>query len=96
MVDGRSYVLGGSLGDGAAGLVRKATGHDDQEYAVKFLAPDPKYIEESSFNDVAARFRREGGRGAYLDHPHLIRIHAYCENEDGGAFESSEPKNPFY
>jgi len=56
----------------------------------------PNTSKRVHFNDAAARFRREGGRGAYLDHPHLIRIHAYCENEDGGAFESSEPKNPFY
>ncbi len=94
-VNNNDYVLGGSLGDGAAGLVRKASGGDKREYAVKFLAPDPKYIEESSFDDVAARFKREGERGAHLRHPHLLRIYSYCENTDGSAFESDDPKNPF-
>lgn len=92
---GHEYTLGGSLGDGAAGLVRKATGDDRGEYAVKFVAPDPKYIEESSFDDVAARFKREGERGAHLRHPHLVRIYSYCQNDDGSAFESDDPKNPF-
>src|SRR5205807_6507228 len=78
------------------GLVRKATAEEDRkEYAVKFLAPDPKYIEESAFNDVAARFRREGERGVHLVHPHLLKIYSYCENDDGEAFESNDPKNPF-
>ena len=50
---------GGKLGDGATGLVRKAIRtRDEREFAVKFLAPDPKYIEESVFDDVAVRFRR--------------------------------------
>ncbi|HYH84409.1 MAG TPA: hypothetical protein VEX60_02940, partial [Pyrinomonadaceae bacterium] len=45
-VDSKEYVLGGALGDGAVGLVRRASlANDAQEYAVKFLAPDPKYIE---------------------------------------------------
>src|SRR3982751_2473359 len=95
VVHQRRYVLGGSLGDGAAGLVRKARGEDDREYAVKFLAPDPKYIEESAFDDVAARFRREGERGVHLVHPHLLKIYSYCQNEEGNAFESDDPKNPF-
>ena len=68
---------------------------DGARRAVKFLAPDAKYIEESAFDDVATRFRREGERGARLDHPHLIKIFSYCENEDGSAFEHREPKNPF-
>ena len=95
IVSGRRYVLGGSLGDGAAGLVRKASGEDNREYAVKFLAPDPKYIEESAFNDVAVRFKREGERGVHLQHQNLLQIYSYCQNEDGNAFESDDPKNPF-
>ncbi len=43
-----NYVLGGSLGDGAVGLVWRAmTVTDNKTRAIKFLAPDPKYIEES-------------------------------------------------
>lgn len=92
----QEYELGGAIGDGAAGLVRKATRLGDGEsFAVKFLAPDPKYIEESHFDDVASRFKREGERGAKLEHPHLIDIYHYNENEDGGSFVEGEPKNPF-
>jgi serine/threonine protein kinase len=95
-VAGEEYVIGDAIGDGAAGLVRRATrasdGHVD---AVKLLAPDPKYIEESVFDDVAARFKREGERGSNLRHPHLIEIKGFDENEDGAAFEDGTPKNPF-
>src|SRR5262249_53693523 len=63
--------------------------------AIKFLAPDPKYIEESAFDDVAGRFKREGERGSKLDFPFLIKIHSYVANEEGAAFETGEPKNPF-
>jgi eukaryotic-like serine/threonine-protein kinase len=95
-VDGEDYVLGGEIGDGAVGLVRKATRLKDGTHrAVKFLAPDPKYIESEVFEDVAIRFRREGERGTKLDHQHLITIHYYCDNQDGCNFEQGEPKNPF-
>ncbi len=85
--------MGGAIGDGAAGLVRRATrasdGHVD---AVKLLAPDPKYIDEAVFDDVAARFKREGERGSNLRHPHLIEIKGFSENENGEAFEDRTPK----
>lgn len=57
-VGGHEYKLGGKVGDGAAGLVRRATRRTGNRLrAIKFLAPDPKYIEVSAFDDVAARFR---------------------------------------
>lgn len=84
VVKREEYILGGHVGDGAVGLVRKATRvSDNSQRAVKFLAPDPKYIEESVFDDVSYRFRREGERGSKLAHPHLITVNAYCENLDG-------------
>ena len=90
------YHLGGKIGDGAVGLVRKATRRSSGGlFAVKFLAPDPKYIDETSFDDVAARFRREGMRGPNLAHPNLVRILAYCENDQGAAFRGAGPCNPF-
>lgn len=92
---GASYVLHGKLGDGAVGLVRKATKvGSDRPVAVKFLAPDPKYIEVSAFDEVAERFRREGMRGAGLRHEHLVEILAYEDNRDGRCFRSRNPKNP--
>ena len=45
-----TYELGGKIGDGAAGVVRRARRlKGNESFAVKFLAPDPKYLEESSF-----------------------------------------------
>lgn len=94
-VDGQEFVLGGRIGDGAAGVVRKAIRKNGGTHvAVKFLAPDPKYIEESVFDDVAMRFEREGQRGAKLQHRGLVHIHAYHENPNGSAFSGEGPKNP--
>jgi serine/threonine protein kinase len=96
MVDGQQYELQGKLGDGAAGLVRKATPvGDTTRVAVKFLAPDPKYIALAAFPDVVRRFKREGERGTHLDHDHMVRILAYCDNEGGSAFRSRRPINQF-
>jgi serine/threonine protein kinase len=95
-VEGQHYVLGGKLGDGAAGLVRKARpAGGATPLAVKFLAPDPKYIDPSAFEDVAHRFRREGERGTHLAHDNLLRILAYCSNDQGAAFTARSPINPF-
>lgn len=95
-VDGKEFYLGGHLGDGAVGVVRRAIRlADNKEFAVKFLAPDSKYIDEDVFDDVSVRFRREGERGANLDHSHLISIFNYLENRDGDCFEKAEVKNPF-
>ena len=95
-VGGKMFELRGKLGDGAAGLVRKASPLGMETlFAVKFLAPDPKYIDPSAFEDVARRFKREGERGVHLTHDHLLKILAYCENEKGSAFATRDPKNPF-
>jgi serine/threonine protein kinase len=95
-VNGEKYILGGELGSGAVGLVRKATRIKDNKYfAVKFLAPDPNALEEAIFDDVAARFQREGERGSMLNHPNLLKIYAYCSNKNGINFEAEYPINPF-
>ncbi len=96
-VDGVIYELGGELGDGAVGIVRKATRIKDKlNFAVKFLAPDSKYIDEAIFDDVSVRFQREGERGANLDHAHLLKIYAYQKNEGGKQFfDTLYPTNPF-
>ncbi|MFI5276956.1 MAG: serine/threonine-protein kinase [Ktedonobacterales bacterium] len=96
-VDGRQYILAGKLDDGAIGVVRKPTDSATQhQVVVKFLAPELRYIEASSLEDIHSRFRREGERGAELNHPNLVKIIAYAENEAGSAFrESNAPHNPF-
>ena len=44
-VHGEEYYLGGELGDGAVGIVRRATRlKDNATRAVKFLAPDPNIL----------------------------------------------------
>jgi serine/threonine protein kinase len=95
-VKGIEYVLRGKLGDGAAALVRRAERiHDRANVALKFLVPDPKYIDPAVFDDVAARFRREGQRAQKLLHENLVAVKAYEENTAGSAFIGGSPKNPF-
>ena len=85
----KKYRLSGKIGDGAAGIVRKAIDiQTGKHVAVKFLAPDPKYIDKNAFDDVEQRFRREGLRGLGLDHENLVKILAYDDNNGGSAFKS--------
>jgi eukaryotic-like serine/threonine-protein kinase len=93
---GKTYELLGAVGDGAVGVVRKARElATDRMVAVKLLAPDPKYIDVSAFDDVAQRFKREGTRGAHLEHESLVKIIAYEDNENGACFDRGAVKNPF-
>lgn len=92
----KEYELLGMIGDGAVGLVRKARDVTSEKLvAVKFLAPDPKYIDVEAFDEVAQRFRREGVRGAGLDHENLVKVVAYEDNSEGECFKSRSVKNPF-
>lgn len=97
IADEQEYILGGEIGTGAIGVVRRATNRKTQKpVAVKFLAPESKYVELSSLEDMAARFKREGQRGVSLSHEHLVKIIAYEENKDGLSFPSGNgPCNPF-
>jgi serine/threonine-protein kinase len=93
---GTEYELLGKLGDGAAGLVRKAKARSSGKHvAVKFLAPDPKYIDPNAFDEVAHRFEREGLRGDGLDHANLVKIEAFEKNSNGACFHTKRVKNPF-
>ncbi|HJP18101.1 MAG: hypothetical protein CMD96_06305 [Gammaproteobacteria bacterium] len=92
----KEYELKGKIGDGAVGLVRKAIDKKTgKTVAVKFFAPDPKYIDIEAFEDVARRFKREGIRGAKLEHENLVKIIAYEENENGSCFSKGSVMNPF-
>ena len=96
-----AYVIGGKLGDGAIGVVRRAREKiSGKERVIKLLAPESKYIEISSIDDISARFRREGLRGQELDHENLIEIIAYEENKHGSKFltgngQGVKPEVPF-
>jgi serine/threonine protein kinase len=95
-VKGVDYILRGKLGNGAAALVRRAERiHDGAKLAIKFLAPDPKYIDRAAFDDVAARFRREGQRAQELSEESLVKVYAYDDNLRGTSFFGGHPKNPF-
>ena len=83
---GTNYKLAGKLGDGAVGIVRRAVTTDGKEVAIKFLAPDPKYIDPEFFDDVAVRFIAEGKRGSRLEHGGLVDIYGYSANENGQTF----------
>jgi eukaryotic-like serine/threonine-protein kinase len=92
------YMLGGTLGNGAIGVVRRATRiKNDRIYAIKFLAPEPAYIEMGSIESVEGiyrRFKREGERGAKLDHSNLVEIITYQENDQGENFVDTTVKRP--
>ncbi len=93
---GDDYLVAGKLGNGAVGLVRKVRRQrDGRGFAMKLLAPDPKYIDVEAFDDVAARFKREGERGTKLEHRGLVGVEAYVENANGSAFALRRPSNPF-
>lgn len=91
------YELGGKIGDGAIGVVRKATNiKSGNLVAVKFLAPELKYIEENSLEDIYFRFKREGTRGVSLGHNNLVEIVSYEDNINGENFTSDNSlSNPF-
>ncbi|MEX2160370.1 MAG: serine/threonine-protein kinase [Anaerolineales bacterium] len=93
----RKYRLEGKIGDGAIGVVRKARRlNSDSLFAVKFLAPELKYINPESMLDIYSRFKREGTRGISLKHEYLVEIIAYEENNKGRNFVGADgPKNPF-
>ncbi len=96
---GKTYTLAGKVGDGAIGVVRKAVENKTQKtVAIKFLAPEPRYIDQGSIDDICRRFRREGERGVGLNHDNLVEILAYEENENSDSFtlnDGSAPTNPF-
>jgi len=97
----KEYVIGGMLGDGAIGVVRKAREKSSgTERVIKLLAPDSKYIESASIDDISVRFKREGMRGQELDHENLIEVLAYEENVRGSSFVTGndvgrKPQVPF-
>ena len=97
----KEYVVGGKLGDGAIGVVRRARERKSgKQRVIKLLAPESKYIESSSIDDISVRFRREGVRGQGLDHENLIEVLAYEENTCGSSFltcndQGQRPEVPF-
>lgn len=98
---GKTYIMQGKLGEGAIGIVRNAINKETGERCVvKILAPEGKYIESSSIDDICARFKREGERGRTLAHDNLVEVFAYEQNEGGTCFvtelsDNNVPIAPF-
>ena len=93
--ENRHYKVGGKIGNGAVGIVRKATDvKSGRVVAIKLLAPDRKYIDPDAFDEVSARFQREGKRGVGLSHENLVEIISYVDNLNGEAFLKHSVKNP--
>lgn len=95
------YILMGKLGNGAVGIVRKAKNIETgKQVVVKFLAPDPKYIDINSMDEIYRRFKHEGEKGKELYHDNIVEVLAFEENIAGTNFiEDDEliikPMNPF-
>lgn len=71
-----NYRLTEKLGVGGMGVVYKAQDlRTGQAVAIKTLTPveDPEFL---------ARFQREGQAQSRLDHPNLVRVHAWGERND--------------
>ena len=70
----RDYQIVQTLGGGGAATVYKALSRDGATVAIKiFHSSDPYLLQ---------KFEQEGRQGQYLQHPHIVRIHDYG-NQDG-------------
>lgn len=77
----RSYEIREKIGEGGSGAVYRAYQPTvDREVAVKVILP--QYANEPEF---ARRFENEARLVARLEHPHIIPLHDYWQ-DDNGAF----------
>jgi non-specific serine/threonine protein kinase len=75
----RGYELKEEMGSGAYGAVYRAYQPGmDREVAVKEILP--KHASEASF---VARFEAEAQLVARLEHPHIVPVHDYWQDEEG-------------
>lgn len=74
-VGGFSYRLEAKLGQGGAAEVWSArSSADDQTYALKVIAKDPKSTKRNE------RFRNEINYGLTMSHSNVVKIHARSED----------------
>src|SRR4051812_5412232 len=77
-----AYEIGDILGRGAFAVVYAARHrHLEREVAIKRLSPE--LLREP---EARGRFAAEARLLASLDHPHIVRVHDYVEEEDVCAF----------
>lgn len=78
IVDGVAYERDSALGEGGSAVVWKVIRMSDgQVFAIKRIKKDRK--ADSARNK---RFRQEIEYGQTSNHPNVVSIHAYSENED--------------
>ncbi len=72
------YILGREVAEGGMGSVYQATRPDSEEIvAIKILLPE--YADDSEYRQ---RFTREAQLMQSLQHPHIVPIYAYGEQDD--------------
>src|SRR4051794_12957577 len=77
-----AYEIGDALGRGAFAVVYAARHrHLEREVAIKRLSPE--LLREP---EARGRFAAEARLLASLDHPHIVRVHDYVEEDDVCAF----------
>lgn len=84
------YLIRRELGRGAMGVVYE--GFDpviERTVAIKTIRADQ--VEPAQMGDMLARFKREAQAAGRLNHPHIVAIYEYGEDDGAGAGAATDP-----
>lgn len=70
------------IGQGGQGIVFRAHQGTLRDVAVKVLPPPQNGADLAKYHETLARFQREAAIVARFDHPHIISIYDYGEQDD--------------
>jgi len=79
LIGGGKYILDSVIGEGAIGIVFKAS-HKDLGRTVAIKVLHPRYRDDPGLLEV---FRTEARAASLLEHPHLARVYDYGQESDG-------------
>ncbi len=79
IIGGGKYILDSVIGEGAIGIVYKAS-HKDLGRTVAIKVLNPRYRDDPELLQI---FRTEARAASLLEHPHLARVYDYGQEEDG-------------
>jgi len=79
VISGGKYVLESVIGEGAIGIVFKAS-HKDLGRTVAVKVLNPRYRDEASLLEI---FRAEARAASLLEHPNVARVYDYGLEPDG-------------
>lgn len=79
IIGGGKYILDSVIGEGAIGIVFKAS-HKDLGRTVAIKVLNPRYRDDP---DLLQIFRTEARAASLLEHPHLARVYDYGQEPDG-------------